>query len=147
MGKRGPKSAAPGGYGTVSPKGYRRVWCATEKRLRMEHDLVWERHNGPVPIGMHVHHVNEDKLDNRIENLALLDPTMHKRSHSGCELIGGVWWKRCGDCDVKKPIDRENWYHTSQGWPAYGWCRPCHIKRVVRSKQERRAAMQEKGKG
>lgn len=36
------------------------------------HRLVWEAFNGPIPEGMQVNHINEDKTDNRLENLNLM---------------------------------------------------------------------------
>ena len=36
-----------------------------------EHRVVWEEHNGPIPEGMQIDHINGDKQDNRIENLRL----------------------------------------------------------------------------
>lgn len=36
------------------------------------HRLVWEAFNGPIPEGMDVNHINEDKTDNRLENLNLM---------------------------------------------------------------------------
>lgn len=36
------------------------------------HRLVWEAFNGPIPECMQVNHINEDKTDNRLENLNLL---------------------------------------------------------------------------
>ena len=36
------------------------------------HRLVWEAFNGPIPEGMQVNHINEDKSDNRLENLNLM---------------------------------------------------------------------------
>ena len=36
------------------------------------HRLVWEAFNGPIPEGMQVNHINEDRTDNRLENLNLL---------------------------------------------------------------------------
>lgn len=36
------------------------------------HRLVWEAFNGPIPEGMQVNHINEDKTDNRLDNLNLL---------------------------------------------------------------------------
>ncbi len=68
----------------ITAKGYRRVYDCVEKRSRMEHDLVWEHVHGPIPAGFFIHHVNHNKLDNRIDNLELIDPLSHKRHHSGC---------------------------------------------------------------
>lgn len=36
--------------------------------------LVWEAFNGPIPEGMQVNHINEDKTDNRLDNLNLMTP-------------------------------------------------------------------------
>lgn len=33
---------------------------------------VWVAFNGPVPPGMQINHINEDKTDNRLENLNLM---------------------------------------------------------------------------
>lgn len=35
------------------------------------HRIVWELHNGPIPEGMLIDHINGIKTDNRIENLRL----------------------------------------------------------------------------
>ena len=55
--------------GHVTRFGYRRILVPGTRRLVMEHVLVWEQHYGPVPEGYELHHINGDKLDNRIENL------------------------------------------------------------------------------
>ena len=36
--------------------------------------LVWSAFNGPIPAGMQINHINEDKTDNRLENLNLMTP-------------------------------------------------------------------------
>ena len=46
-----------------------------KEKERKIHRLVWEAFNGPIPEGMEVNHINEDKTDNRLENLNLLDHT------------------------------------------------------------------------
>ena len=50
------------GYYVRSGKGYHQAL----------HRLIWEEHNGAIPDGMTIDHINNNKLDNRIENLQLL---------------------------------------------------------------------------
>jgi len=148
MGKHGPKSQHPSGLGYTTPKGYHRynLWDGKRGRAVMAHVVEWERHHGPIPEGFQVHHKNHDKQDNRIENLELVDAITHKRIHSGCELRDGEWWKPCHICGEFKPVTAEHWYISAAGYPLYGRCRPCHVRKVVADKQRRRA-LQVSGKG
>jgi hypothetical protein len=118
----------------ITPKGYRRLYDGVSKRLRMEHDLVWERAHGPIPAGFVVHHINHDKLDNRIENLELLDHLTHKRHHGGCQKRDGIWWKPCRKCGAMKPV-REYYAHQSG---ILSWCKACQSANAVRNKRKRR---------
>ena len=138
MGKRGPKPGRADGF-HFTRSGYLRGRHGD--RLVMQHRIVWEAAHGPIPAKMSVHHVNGNPGDNRLENLALVDAATHKRLHGGCELRDGVWWKPCLGCGEIKPVDREHWYLTKEGWPNYGRCRKCHIRRVVADKQARRAGV------
>lgn len=38
------------------------------------HTIVWNAFKGPIPDGYQVNHINEDKFDNRLENLNLMTP-------------------------------------------------------------------------
>lgn len=46
------------------------------------HRRVWEAYNGPIPAGMHVHHIDHDPSNNEIENLALMQPSAHHSLHN-----------------------------------------------------------------
>jgi hypothetical protein len=83
---RGPKNPRWNGGRRVRPDGYVDVYspghpCAYKNRA-LEHRLVYESHIGrylhPDEI---VHHINENKSDNRIGNLELLDRVKHAKHH------------------------------------------------------------------
>jgi HNH endonuclease/NUMOD3 motif len=45
------------------------------------HRLIWEEAYGPIPDGYVVHHINGDRLDNRLENLECLSNAEHTSHH------------------------------------------------------------------
>lgn len=45
------------------------------------HRAVWKAANGAIPKGFHVHHLNGDRFDNRIENLACIRAGDHMALH------------------------------------------------------------------
>lgn len=61
-----------------------------------EHRIIWELHNGTIPAGMQIDHINGIRDDNRIENLRLVNQTVNnlnavksKNNRSG---VTGVSW-------------------------------------------------------
>lgn len=68
-------------------QGYRRIWVGKDHPLAstdgnaLEHRVVLFNASIAIPQGYHVHHRNGDKLDNRLENLALVTASEHTRLH------------------------------------------------------------------
>ena len=64
----------------VNSSGYRLIWV--DNNLTLEHRYVMECHLGrPLRADEVVHHINENKLDNRIENLQVMTPNDHMSLH------------------------------------------------------------------
>ena len=122
----------------LTKKGYNRIWDKKTKRLKMEHNLVWEERNGPIPKGMVIHHINQIKTDNRIENLQCVTALDHKRIHSGCILRKDGAYKPCGDCHEYKLI--KEFYKTKQGW-LHAECKKCSVIRTSKSRKIRKQKM------
>jgi len=73
-------SIAPKGAGTIY-QGYRRFNLAG-RRIH-EHRLILERVLGRrLNRSEIVHHINGDRLDNRLENLKLMSPSQHTQLHN-----------------------------------------------------------------
>lgn len=56
-------------------------WRSTDREHKLLHVAVWEFHNGEIPKGCHIHHVDGNKNNNAIENLQCLPHSEHVRLH------------------------------------------------------------------
>lgn len=54
------------------------------KRKRL-HIYVWEKHNGEIPNGYHIHHIDHDSNNNEIENLVIMQKSEHLSLHGQIE--------------------------------------------------------------
>lgn len=57
------------------------LWNKTKRDVRSVHILVYEAFFGKIPEGYIVHHKDENKFNNCVENLEYLSYTAHNRIH------------------------------------------------------------------
>ena len=74
---------------------------------KMLHRAVYEKYKGPIPSGYIIHHIDENKTNNKIENLMCLSPLDHSRLHRKWRTINGEWKeKECSRCGTYKSFDK-----------------------------------------
>lgn len=107
-GRFGEKSAHWKGGRVDEGHGYTYLYKPEHPRLSngvyvLEHILVAEKVLGkPLPIGVEIHHVNEDRADNKPGNLVICqDKTYHKLLHRrlrAYKACGHAGWEKCWVC-------------------------------------------------
>ena len=82
--------------GCVNKNGY--IQVSVMNKLYLAHRVVWEMHNGDIPDGMQIDHINHDRIDNRIDNLRIvtnrvnsINSSIGANNRSG---FNGVSWMR-----------------------------------------------------
>ncbi|MBQ5475467.1 MAG: HNH endonuclease [Lachnospiraceae bacterium] len=72
------------GNAKISNKGYYIITSGKEgNHNKMLHRLIWEDwYDKPVPEGYVIHHLNHNKVDNRIQNLQCVKERLHRKHHN-----------------------------------------------------------------
>jgi len=114
-------------------------WCVVvDGRQMYRYRWVMEQHLGrPLEPTEHVHHINGDQADDRLENLQLISPHEHSRLHladrqsARSRFHAGNEWSEgesCAGCGTREE-------------PHYslGMCTPCYRRDYYRRRRERAA--------
>lgn len=132
----GKKARGWKGGKTIDSKGYTKVWTPTHPNAEKsgyikEHILVMSKHLGrPLKKGEVIHHIDENKLNNNINNLQIFNRSSHRSFHN----IGNKYGKKdmnnrkCLRCNSDKTYTNKKghtcWYKFKDGFS----CRKCWRK-------------------
>jgi len=98
----------------ASPRRAHRVYFMRSGGKFFLHRDIWEFHNGEVPDGHHVHHINGDPLDNRIENLQCLPAGAHFKEHTQDRRGHGLSTKNLAHLESIRDLAKARWEHLNQ---------------------------------
>lgn len=86
-----------------------RWWSKISDRYVSAHVKVWEDFmETPVPEGCVIHHFNQDKQDNRIENLVCMTRAEHMRFHASHRSKESLKIMREKKLNIKQSDDHRN---------------------------------------
>jgi len=77
------------------------------------HRVVWEYHNGKIPKGFHIHHINGDSHDNRIDNLQLMMAKEHLSYESKRRIEEDPEWFK--EFNKKGREASKEWHKSEEG--------------------------------
>ena len=74
-------------------RGYWQTGWSKAKRSKRLHVYLWEKYNGEIPEGYHVHHADGDKSNNDISNLVLMSQSEHMKHHNNTDEMKAMFRK------------------------------------------------------
>lgn len=77
------------------------------------HRYVWSYHNGTIPKGKHIHHINGNKNVNDISNLDLIKHEEHLREHGKVRANDNEEWLNV--FQTKGVLSAKEWHTSKEG--------------------------------
>ena len=75
------------------------------------HRYIWEKANGAIPKGFHIHHKDGNTLNNDLSNLACLSVAEHRHEHPDTEAIAEFRVKHLAEIREKA----SEWHKSADG--------------------------------
>jgi hypothetical protein len=90
-------------------------WISTDHPRIRAHQWVWLNHHSVIPNGYHIHHKNENKSDNRIDNLELIEKHRHMKYHMDQRMNDPKYRKKIVEqCEKIRPLTKA-WHSSPEG--------------------------------
>lgn len=82
----------------------------TDGNRSLMHRDIWEHHNGPIPDGWDIHHKDENKQNNDLDNFECLPKDEHAKLH-GLSVVRTVC-RICGKRNRANSLCFKHWYRN-----------------------------------
>jgi hypothetical protein len=88
---KSPRAVKGSMAGSMQPNGYWRV--GVDRVYYGLHRAIWIYHNGNIPDGMHIDHIDRNPSNNCVENLRCCTPQQNEwnKPHCGVRFESGKW--------------------------------------------------------
>lgn len=92
----GSRAIAGDRVGSLNGDGY---LCFNFKcKSHKVHRVIWEMHNGPIPKGMQIDHIDHNRVNNLLSNFRLVDSKTNSRNQkkrvTNSSGVTGVYWHK-----------------------------------------------------
>ena len=128
-----PKFVDFNGYKFRLSGRYYRKNCWSQPGPSNLHRAIWAKLNGPIPEGLHIHHIDGDSFNNSPENLEPISASEHCRIHTLKLIRSGklhppsqIALKRAAEWHKSDEGIKWHRQHGKSTWPKHRWVEvPC----------------------
>lgn len=121
------------GRAKIKSDGYYYITSGKEgNNGKLLHRLIWEDwYQKPVPGGYDIHHINGNKLDNRIQNLQCVESSAHQRFHNKGKTLSEETKRKLSESHKGKKLSEEHKRKITESKNTTGVFRVYDIKILV----------------
>jgi hypothetical protein len=119
--------------GSLRRDGY--IGIFINSKYHFAHRIIWEMHNGRIPKGLVIDHINGIRSDNRLENLRLCTESQNcfnrpKQSNNKSGFKGVSWHKQKTKWVAQIKIDKRNKFLGFFSNPLEAYKKYCEVAKL-----------------